>query len=68
MHSAARNPDQLPKGAVLIVGVGSSGVQIAEALLQGDRRTCFSVGPRERPARPEWPGARRFVASCRLAV
>lgn len=31
IHSSAyRNPEQLPKGAVLVVGTGSSGVQIAD--------------------------------------
>lgn len=31
IHSSAyRNPEQLPKGAVLVVGAGSSGVQIAD--------------------------------------
>jgi putative flavoprotein involved in K+ transport len=52
IHSTAyRNPDQLPKGAVLIVGAGSSGVQIAEELLLADRRVYLSVGPHERPPR-----------------
>jgi putative flavoprotein involved in K+ transport len=52
IHSAAyRNPDQLPKGAVLIIGAGSSGVQIAEELLLAGRRVYLSVGPHERPPR-----------------
>jgi len=52
IHSAAyRNPDQLPKGAVLIVGAGSSGVQIAEELALAGRRVYLSVGPHERPPR-----------------
>jgi putative flavoprotein involved in K+ transport len=52
IHSAAyRNPDQLPKGAVLIVGAGSSGVQIGEELLAAGRRVYLSVGPHERPPR-----------------
>ena len=52
IHSAAhRNPDQLPKGAVLVVGAGSSGVQIAEELLEAGRRVYLSVGPHERPPR-----------------
>jgi len=34
MHSVGyRNPGQLPEGAVLVVGSGSSGTQIAEELL-----------------------------------
>lgn len=52
IHSAAyRNPDQLPEGAVLIVGAGSSGVQIAEELLLTGRPIYLSVGPHERPPR-----------------
>ena len=52
IHSAAyRNPDQLPGGAVVVVGSGSSGVQIAEELLQAGRRVHLSVGPHERPPR-----------------
>jgi putative flavoprotein involved in K+ transport len=52
IHSVAyRNPDQLPKGAVLIIGAGSSGVQIAEELLLAGRHVYLSVGPHERPPR-----------------
>ena len=52
IHSSAyRNPDQLPKGAVLVIGAGSSGVQIAEELLLAGRRVYLSVGPHERPPR-----------------
>lgn len=52
IHSAAyRNPEQLPQGGVLIVGAGSSGVQIAEELLLAGRRVYLSVGPHERPPR-----------------
>src|SRR6516165_105541 len=52
IHSADyRNPAQLPKGAVLIVGAGSSGVQIAEELSLAGRRVYLSVGPHERPPR-----------------
>jgi putative flavoprotein involved in K+ transport len=42
--SAYRNPDQLPDGAVLVVGNGQSGCQIAEELLRAGRRVYFSVG------------------------
>src|SRR5262249_21064911 len=35
--SRYRNPDQLPAGAVLIVGSGGSGCQIAEEPVQGGR-------------------------------
>ncbi len=52
MHSAAyRNPDQLPPGAVLVVGAGSSGVQIADELARAGRRVYLSVGPHDRPPR-----------------
>ena len=46
-----RNPGQLPDGAVLVVGAGSSGVQIAEELLRSGRRVYLSVGPHDRPPR-----------------
>ena len=46
-----RNPGQLPDGAVLVVGAGSSGAQIAEELLQAGRRVTLSVGPHDRPPR-----------------
>ncbi|WP_068110444.1 flavin-containing monooxygenase [Tropicimonas marinistellae] len=52
MHSASyRNPDGLPEGGVLVVGAGSSGVQIADELLRADRRVFLSVGPHDRPPR-----------------
>ena len=52
IHSSAyRNPGQLPEGAVLVVGAGSSGVQIAEELLRAGRPVYLSVGPHERPPR-----------------
>lgn len=52
IHSAAyRNPAQLREGAVLVVGAGSSGVQIAEELLESGRRVFLSVGPHGRPPR-----------------
>jgi putative flavoprotein involved in K+ transport len=52
MHSNAyRNPAQLPDGAVLIVGAGSSGGQIADELLRSGRRVYLSVGPHQRPPR-----------------
>lgn len=52
MHSNAyRNPGQLPAGAVLVVGAGSSGVQIAEELLAAGRRVWLAVGPHDRPPR-----------------
>ncbi|MDF3061169.1 MAG: FAD-dependent oxidoreductase [Microvirga sp.] len=52
IHSKAyKNPDQLPPGAVLVVGAGSSGVQIAEELSLSGRRVYLSVGPHDRPPR-----------------
>lgn len=50
IHSNAyRNPGQLPEGAVLVVGAGSSGGQIADELLRAGRRVYLSVGPHDRP-------------------
>jgi putative flavoprotein involved in K+ transport len=52
MHSNAyRNPGQLPEGAVLVVGAGSSGGQIADELLRAGKRVYLSVGPHDRPPR-----------------
>ena len=52
IHSNAyRNPDQLPEGAVLVVGAGSSGVQIADELSRAGKRVYLSVGPHDRPPR-----------------
>ncbi len=52
IHSSAyRNPDQLPQGAVLVVGAGSSGAQIADELLRAGRKVYLSVGPHDRPPR-----------------
>jgi len=52
IHSSAyRNPGQLPDGGVLVVGAGSSGVQIAEELLAAGRSVYLSVGPHDRPPR-----------------
>jgi putative flavoprotein involved in K+ transport len=52
IHSAEyRNPGQLPEGAVLIVGAGSSGVQIAAELRQAGKDVYLSVGPHARPPR-----------------
>jgi putative flavoprotein involved in K+ transport len=49
LHSADyRNPDQLAEGAVLVVGCGSSGAQIADELLRAGRRVYLSVGPHNR--------------------
>lgn len=52
IHSAAyRNPGQLPDGAVLVVGAGSSGAQIADDLQRAGRKVYLSVGPHHRPPR-----------------
>lgn len=52
IHSNSyHNPEQLPEGAVLVVGAGSSGTQIAEELLLSGKRVFLSVGPHDRPPR-----------------
>ncbi len=52
LHSNAYfNPEQLSDGAVLVVGAGSSGSQIADELLRSDRTVYLSVGPHDRPPR-----------------
>jgi len=52
IHSAEyRNPEQLPEGAVLVVGAGSSGVQIADELQRAGKKVYLSVGPHDRPPR-----------------
>ena len=52
LHSNAyRNPDQLPQGAVLVVGAGSSGAQIADELLRAKKRVYLSIGPHDLPPR-----------------
>ena len=43
-----RNPVQLPEGAVLVVGAGASGAQIAEELLRAGRRVYLSIGTHRR--------------------
>src|SRR5207302_7407752 len=45
LHSIAyKNPEQLPAGAVLVVGTGQSGAQIAEELHESGRDVFLSVG------------------------
>ena len=52
LHSTGyRYPKQLPDGAVLVVGSGSSGAQIADELLRSGRKVYLSVGPHDRPPR-----------------
>jgi putative flavoprotein involved in K+ transport len=45
------NPKQLPSGAVLVIGAGASGTQIAEELLRAGRRVYLSIGRHTRPPR-----------------
>ncbi|GAA3610400.1 NAD(P)/FAD-dependent oxidoreductase [Gibbsiella greigii] len=52
MHSAHyKNPGQLPEGAVLVVGAGSSGVQIADELQRAGKKVYLSIGAHDRPPR-----------------
>jgi len=52
IHSNAyRNPEQLPEGAALVVGAGSSGAQIADELLRAGKPVYLSVGPHDLPPR-----------------
>jgi putative flavoprotein involved in K+ transport len=52
IHSTGyRNPRALPEGAVLVVGAGSSGAQIAEELRQAGKRVYLSIGPHDRTPR-----------------
>lgn len=60
LHSSQyRNPEQLPEGGVLVVGAGSSGVQIADELRQAGRSVTLAVGPHDRP--PQRYRGRSFV-------
>jgi len=52
LHSNAyHKPQQLRDGAVLVVGAGSSGSQIADELMRSGRQVYLSVGPHQRPPR-----------------
>jgi putative flavoprotein involved in K+ transport len=52
LHSSRyRNPDPLPDGAVLVVGTGQSGCQIAEDLHLAGRQVHLAVGRAPRIAR-----------------
>lgn len=46
-----KNPQQLPDGAVLVIGAGSSGVQIADEINRSGKKVYLSVGQHERPPR-----------------
>jgi len=43
--------NRAPEGAVLVVGGGSSGVQIAEELMHAGRKVYLSIGAHDRPPR-----------------
>ncbi|WP_345811031.1 MSMEG_0569 family flavin-dependent oxidoreductase [Paraburkholderia sp. PREW-6R] len=49
--SAYRNPQSLPQGAVMVVGTGQSGAQIAEDLHLAGRKVVLAVGEAPRCAR-----------------
>jgi putative flavoprotein involved in K+ transport len=52
LHSSQyRDPNQLPEGAVLVVGTGQSGCQIAEDLHLAGRQVHLAVGSAPRVAR-----------------
>jgi putative flavoprotein involved in K+ transport len=69
LHSERyRNPASLPLGAVLVVGSGQSGCQIAEELLRAGRQVFLSVGSAGRAPRRyrgkdifEWLELTRFL-------
>jgi putative flavoprotein involved in K+ transport len=62
-----RNPAQLPDGAVLVVGAGASGAQIAEELHRAGRRVFLSVGRHNRlPRRYRGRDLIRWLADMRL--
>lgn len=52
LHSNSyRNPEQLAPGGVLVIGAGSSGVQIADELARAGRSVYLAVGRHGRPPR-----------------
>jgi len=52
LHSSTyKNPGQLAEGAVLVVGAGASGSQIAEELQKAGKKVYLSVGEHYRPPR-----------------
>ncbi|KAA2316087.1 FAD-dependent oxidoreductase [Pseudooceanicola sediminis] len=52
LHSSDyKNPGQLDEGAVLVVGGGASGSQIAEELQRAGRKVFLSIGEHYRPPR-----------------
>lgn len=62
-----RNPRSLPEGAVLVVGAGISGQQIADELLDAGRSVFFSVGRhRAWPSRYRGRGIHDWMAAFAL--
>ena len=52
MHSQFyKNPHQLKEGAVLVIGSGSSGSQVAQEIMLSGRKVFLSIGPHNRPPR-----------------
>ena len=52
VHSSSyRNPEQLPPGAILVVGSAASGCQIAEDLQESGRQVYLAVGSHRRTVR-----------------
>jgi putative flavoprotein involved in K+ transport len=61
VHSKGyRQPEQLPPGAVLVVGSAASGSQIAEELHESGRRVFLSVGERYRRSPRRYRGRDMF--------
>ena len=61
LHSSTyKNPDQVGDAAVLVVGTGQSGCQIAEDLLIAGKRVHLSVG--SAPRSPRWYRGRDVTA------
>jgi len=61
------NPEQLPDGAVLVVGAGASGAQIAEELHRAGRKVFLSVGRHNRlPRRYRGRDLIHWLADMRL--
>ncbi len=69
-----RNPEQLPKGAVLVVGSGNSGSQIADELLRSGRHVFLALGRHASAclgaiaARTSSGGTRNSVASMSTSI
>ncbi|URN10621.1 hypothetical protein LUW74_18120 [Actinomadura madurae] len=75
LHSAGyRNPGQLPDGAVLVVGTGQSGTQIAEELHDAGRDVhlsvsgCFAVPRRYRGRDSIWWLLQAFLHGAEVGV